>query len=329
MDEKKLPAGSSRSFFRDLRTKAIFADRVDDQVRVYPNQTLAAHVLGFVGRTSRRIRPTFGQMVGADGIERLMQDKLAGAGGWRGLPKRIAAVAELVALRDQDVEARDGFNVVLTIDSVPATSAGRCARRRHGEAHADEHLRHRGAPADRRNPGDGHAAELSIPTISTGDPAVRRNRVISDVVEPGSTFKIVVVSGALNDRTVTLNDVFDCEHGQFRVRRPACCTTTKSYGLLSVERSSRNLQHRRGEDRDQAGQQTGCTNTCAILASARARAFRCPASRAASCIRTEEVEQSFHRANSDGPRRGRDAAADGHGHVRHCERRPADAARCW
>ncbi len=33
--------------------------------------------------------------------------------------------------------------------------------------------------------------------------------------EPGSTFKIVVVSGGLNDGTVKLTDLFDCEHGKF------------------------------------------------------------------------------------------------------------------
>jgi len=42
-----------------------------------------------------------------------------------------------------------------------------------------------------------------------------RNRVISDIVEPGSTFKIVVVSGALNNGVVKLTDEFDCEHGHF------------------------------------------------------------------------------------------------------------------
>ena len=34
-------------------------------------------------------------------------------------------------------------------------------------------------------------------------------------MEPGSTFKIVVVSGALNEDVVHLNDTFDCEHGHF------------------------------------------------------------------------------------------------------------------
>jgi len=48
-----------------------------------------------------------------------------------------------------------------------------------------------------------------------GSMEAHRNRVISEVVEPGSTFKIVTVSGALNDQIVNLNDVFYCEHGHF------------------------------------------------------------------------------------------------------------------
>ena len=42
-----------------------------------------------------------------------------------------------------------------------------------------------------------------------------RNRVIADVAEPGSTFKIVVITGALNEHLVTLNDVFNCGMGHF------------------------------------------------------------------------------------------------------------------
>jgi len=46
VDEKKLPQ-SQRSFYSDLRQKSIFVDPLDDQLRDYPNRTLAAHVLGF------------------------------------------------------------------------------------------------------------------------------------------------------------------------------------------------------------------------------------------------------------------------------------------
>jgi len=62
----------------------------------------------------------------------------------------------------------------------------------------------------------------------------RRNRIIADVAEPGSTFKIVVVSGALNDGTVRLSDVFDCEHAHwFYAGRTL--HDHESYGPLTVE----------------------------------------------------------------------------------------------
>jgi cell division protein FtsI/penicillin-binding protein 2 len=62
----------------------------------------------------------------------------------------------------------------------------------------------------------------------------RRNRVIADVAEPGSTFKIVVISGALNDGVISLEDRFDCENGVFVFAgRPL--HDHEPYGVLSVE----------------------------------------------------------------------------------------------
>ena len=68
VDEKKLPQ-AEQAFYRDLRQKAIFAD-ADDQLRVYPNQTLAAHVLGYVGMDEREMngKPVL-KTAGRDGIE--------------------------------------------------------------------------------------------------------------------------------------------------------------------------------------------------------------------------------------------------------------------
>ena len=63
-------------------------------------------------------------------------------------------------------------------------------------------------------------AMATLPNFDPNNPGAssadaRRNRIVTDVVEPGSTFKIVVISGALNDHLVSLNDMFDCEHGHF------------------------------------------------------------------------------------------------------------------
>jgi len=211
VEEKKL-SSKEQNFYRGVRS-SVFADPVNDQIRIYPQGSLAAHVLGFVGKNGDTNSANFGQLAGMDGIERVYDDKLSGVQGWR-VTEMDKRKAEVVALRDQDVPAKDGLNVVLTVDSVvqhvlesalaeglqkysPENVSGMIIRPRTGEI----------------------LAMASLPSFDPNqvprDPELRRNRIITDVDEPGSTFKIVVVSGALNDRTVTLKDVFDCEHGKF------------------------------------------------------------------------------------------------------------------
>ncbi len=232
IDEKKLPR-AERAFYRDLRRGAIYADKLDDQLRLYPNQTLAAHVLGYVGMydhevDGRRLLETKGM----DGIERSFNTKLAGVPGWR-LTELDRPGHEVVPLREQDVEPRDGLNVVLTIDSVvqhiveaalaaamkehsPLSISGTVIRPRTGEI----------------------LAMATLPNFDPSSPGlsadVRRNRVITDVAEPGSTFKIVVVSGALNDGVVRPSDIFYCEHRHFRFAGHTL-HDHESYGDLSVQ----------------------------------------------------------------------------------------------
>jgi len=233
VDGKKLSPPEKR-FYANLRTKAIFADPVDEQVRNYPNKSLAAHVIGFLGMDGQTNSPTFGQIVGADGVERYMQEKLAGTAGWR-VTETDAKSREVVSLRRQEINARDGYTVVLTIDSVlqdllesslaegmknhtPLNLSGIVVRPRTGEI----------------------LAMATLPNFDPGDlkvaPAALRNRAITDVMEPGSTFKIVAVSGALNDHTVTLNEIFNCEYGSFFFAGRTLHDHDKSCGLLPVER---------------------------------------------------------------------------------------------
>jgi len=77
----------------------------DDQSRFYPNGALMSHVLGLVN----------GDQVGIDGVECLMQKDLQGQDGWR----RITCDRrgrEVLIYRDEDFPARNGYNVVLTLD---------------------------------------------------------------------------------------------------------------------------------------------------------------------------------------------------------------------
>lgn len=231
VDEKAL-SKADRAFFTYLRKSAIATEREDDQVRNYPNADLAAHVIGFVGRNGDTNSSEYGQMVGVDGIERVFNEKLSGIAGWR-VSEKDRRGNELPALRDQDVPARDGFNVVLTVDSVVQNILE--------EALADGLKKHQPANITGivMRPRTGEIlAMASLPDFDPNNvpsnPELRRNRLIGDVCEPGSTFKIVVVAGALNDRIVTLNKQYDCEHGQFKFAGRVL-HDHHAYGLLPVQ----------------------------------------------------------------------------------------------
>ena len=228
LKEKKLPPAEAR-FYWNLRHKAIYTAPLDDQARDYPNHSLAAHVLGYVGTSDKDPN----QSVGKDGIEFSFNQQLAGVRGWR-VTEVDSRQREIVPGREQDVAACDGLNVVLTIDSVvqsivenalaqamekhtPASICGIVVRPRTGEI----------------------LAMATLPNFDPNHPgqspeAARKDRVIDEIDEPGSTFKIVTLSGALNEGVVRLADVFDCEHGRF-LYAGKTLRDHEAYGALTVE----------------------------------------------------------------------------------------------
>ncbi len=211
VDEKKLPR-ADRDFFRNLRLHSVFAE--SDQMRIYPNGSLASQVVGFPGTEEYKIDGhLITQIIGRDGVELTMQKALSGVAGWR-VTEVDRAHHELVALRDEDVRARDGLNVVLTIDSaiqhIVETALAEAVKKHEPKSITGIVIR----------PSTGEIlAMASLPNYDPNQPntitPATRDRVITDVMEPGSTFKIVVVSGALNNGVVRLTDQFDCEHGHF------------------------------------------------------------------------------------------------------------------
>ena len=231
VDEKKLPP-SQKLFFRSLRNSAIFAEEYP--MRVYPNQSLASHVLGFAATGERQIdEHLLFEIQGKDGIEMMLDSKLSGVPGWR-ITETDVRGREMVTLREQDVEPREGLTAVLTLDSViqhilesaladamekhtPISACGLVIRPKTGEI----------------------LAMATCPDFDPNDPGgasadARRNRIITDIMEPGSTFKVVVISGALNEQAVTLDDVFDCEHGHFAFAGRVL-HDHEAYGPLSVK----------------------------------------------------------------------------------------------
>jgi cell division protein FtsI/penicillin-binding protein 2 len=223
---------AERRFFYNFRRNGIYA--VDDQQRLYPSKSLAAHVIGFVQEEEREFNNTSTVAItGRDGIESWLNPQLSGVRGWR-TTETDRRQRELVVFRQQNVEPRPGLNAVLTLDLViqeivenelaeamkkhaPVSASAVVVRPRTGEILALATLPN----FDPNQPGE------------APEPA-RRNRVIADVVEPGSTFKIVVVSAALNEGLVDLDDTFHCEWGEF-VYRKRVLRDHERYGVLSVQ----------------------------------------------------------------------------------------------
>lgn len=217
---------AQKTELKNLQQKAVFAE--EDQRREYPHQSLAAHVVGYVGAGNG------GEMIGISGIERTLETQLTGVKGWR-RTEMDHRRRELVAYREQDIEARDGLNAVLTIDAqlqyiletglaeavakhTPVSISAIMVRPKTGEI----------------------LAMVTLPNFdpnrpSAFSPDALRNRAISDLAEPGSTFKIVVVSGALNENIVSLTDQFDCEHGRFSYAGRILHDHDTKHGILSVE----------------------------------------------------------------------------------------------
>jgi cell division protein FtsI/penicillin-binding protein 2 len=230
IDELKL-SSTERGFVRNLRLHSVFAE--PDQKRIYPNGALASQVIGFPGMEESKIDGhLITQITGRDGVELSMQKALSGVAGWK-QTEIDRAHHELVQYRDEDVTARDGLSVVLTIDSAIQHIVE--------TALADAVKEHtpRSITGIVMRPSTGEILALaSLPNYDPNQPNTitpeTRDRVITDVMEPGSTFKIVVVSGALNNGLVTLNDRFDCEHGHFafagRVLHDA-----EPHGILTTE----------------------------------------------------------------------------------------------
>ena len=104
VDESSLTR-KQRQMLTSVR-RSIFADRKEDQLRVYPGNRLASHVLGFVGGTDHD---------GKEGIEAVLDSRLTGTRGWR-VTETDSRKREVVSLRHQDVAARNGLNARLTID---------------------------------------------------------------------------------------------------------------------------------------------------------------------------------------------------------------------
>ena len=173
--------------------------------RIYPNSYLASHIIGFSGMDN----------IGLEGIERGFDNYLKGVPGWA-IFLRDARLKKL-DIWEKMVVPQDGMDLVMTIDEVIQYIAERELDKAFKNFHA------KGASIVVMDPHTGRIlAMANRPTYDLNDHSgvskdAIRNRAICDLFEPGSVFKIVTASAALEEKKVTEEDVFFCENGAYQV----------------------------------------------------------------------------------------------------------------
>jgi cell division protein FtsI/penicillin-binding protein 2 len=189
---RKLPL-SKGTLVQKLKIPGIFT--TEEPRRVYPHGTLAGQLLGSVGVDN----------YGLSGIEQSLNAKLRGTDGKRRIVND--ALGQPVSIVDSK-RAEPGSDVQLTIDSniqerVESVLAG-----------VGQTYKPKGATALVLDPRNGSILALAnwppVDPSKPGSPSyLTQNRAVQSNYEPGSTFKAFTVAGALEEKLITPNTVFN------------------------------------------------------------------------------------------------------------------------
>jgi cell division protein FtsI (penicillin-binding protein 3) len=186
---------------RALNLKGIYFQK--ESKRFYPKGELAAQVLGYVGLDDD----------GLGGVEREFQSKLTGKPG----KMLITMDNKRRWLGRVEKQPDPGENVVLTIDEKIQYIVERELARAIDDTHAEA------GTVIVQNPHTGEVLALANwPTFNPNifnkvNPQALKNRSVSDVYEPGSTFKLVTLAAALEEKITNPDEVVDCQMGSIVV----------------------------------------------------------------------------------------------------------------
>ncbi|MFZ3340647.1 MAG: penicillin-binding transpeptidase domain-containing protein [Terriglobales bacterium] len=202
---------------RALNLKGIHFQK--EPKRFYPKRELAAQILGYVGTEDQ----------GLSGLEREFNSQLQGKPGK--LMISVDARKRWFASVEQD--PTPGDNLVLTIDQ-------------NIQAIAERELE-RGMEATKaiagtvivENPHTGEILALTNrPTFNPNNrkeikPESLKDRAVSDIYEPGSTFKMVTISAGLEEKVTNPDEMFDCQMGSIVINGMRI-RDSSPHGMLSV-----------------------------------------------------------------------------------------------
>ena len=190
--------------------------------RYYPNRELAAHILGYVGVDSG----------GLAGVEAAYDSRIRGKSG----KVFVQTDAKRHAFSRFEKPPTAGSTIELTIDEYLQHVAER-------ELHAGVVAsRAAGGTAIVMNPHTGEI--LAMANEPTFNPNVyndfsevdRRNRAVQDLFEPGSMFKVVTASAAIEEKVMSVNELIDTNPGVLHIpgrAKPITEASHHNYHVLS------------------------------------------------------------------------------------------------
>src|SRR2546425_2777003 len=187
----KLRAGNLRGIYFE-----------NDATRIYPNGSMLCHVIGFTDFDHH----------GIQGVEGSLDEYLRGQDGYRYIEHNRAG-QEIVLSRGQERAPRNGYQVHLTVDlnlqNIVENEIDAAMREYRPKKATIVLMRPQTgeimAMANRPN--------FDLNLRSEAKPEEMKNRAIIDMMEPGSTFKIVAAAAVLNEHKLGLGSTVFCENG--------------------------------------------------------------------------------------------------------------------
>ncbi len=178
---------------------------IKESKRFYPNGELAAHVIGFANIDN----------VGLQGVELEFNKYLQGT---KGVAQFLRDARQRDLMIEKDfIAPKDGHDIVLTIDETIQFIAEKAIEKAFVKYNAAS------ASVIVLNPKTGEVlAFANRPTFRPDAPDKspvenRTNRAVAFVYEPGSVFKIVTATAALEEGVTNEEEIFFCENGKYLV----------------------------------------------------------------------------------------------------------------